>query len=256
MVEKKVEVVGLEKEVEMVGVVEVVGHYTYTLENDNKKKILSLATRRSSMAPTIRTVATYNTHQEHTVDFFGNEFTVTVTRSTSVITRWINNVQYYNHYSSSHPLVVGVGVQWTPADPEADTLQLCVGTRCLVIQLSHCDDVPDELRSFLTDPRTVYVGFWNGQDAGKLARSRHGLEIGELLDLRNYVQDSGGFGMSRCSFEEMVEECMGYQGVRLDRGISMSDWSAYELDHEQILQASVDAYVCFELGVWVRLWEY
>ncbi|CAN6921237.1 unnamed protein product, partial [Brassica oleracea] len=248
---------------------------TYTLENDNKKKILSLATRRSSMAPTIRTVATYNTHQEHTVDFFGSEFTVTVTRSSSVITRWINN-----HYSSSHPLVVGVGVQWTPAgyhpiylcdncyyaepslgsyynaDPEADTLQLCVGTRCLVIQLSHCDDVPDELRSFLTDPRTVYVGFWNGQDAGKLARSRHGLEIGELLDLRNYVQDSGGFGMSRCSFEEMVEECMGYQGVRLDRGISMSDWSAYELDHEQILQASVDAYVCFELGVWVRLWEY
>ncbi|CAN6991822.1 unnamed protein product, partial [Brassica rapa subsp. trilocularis] len=242
---------------------------TYTLEDDNKKKILSLATR-SSMAPTIRTVATYNTHQEHTVDFFGNEFTVTVTRSSSVITRWINNVQYYNRYSS-HPLVIGVGVQWTPiylcdncyyadpyynADPEADTLQLCVGTRCLVIQLSHCDDVPDELRSFLTDPRTFYVGFWNGQDAGKLARSRHGLEIEELLDLSNYVQDSVGFGMSRCSFEEMVEECMGYRGVRLDRGISMSDWSAYELDHEQILQASVDAYVCFKLGVLVRLWEY
>ncbi|CAH8356720.1 unnamed protein product [Eruca vesicaria subsp. sativa] len=229
------------------------------------------------MAPTIRTVATYNTHQKHTVDFFGNELIVTVTSTPSVITRWINNVLFHNNRFSSHPLVVGVGVQWTPAghhsnyylcdncynadpyyyaDPEADTLQLCVGNRCLIIQLSHCDHIPDELRYFLTDSGTVYVGFWNGQDARKLARSRHEVEIGELFDVRNYVQDSGGWSMSRCSFEEVVEECMGYQGVRLDRGISMSDWSLYELDHEQILQASVDAYVCYELGVWVRLWEF
>lgn len=63
--------------------------------------------------------------------------------------------------------------------------------------------------------------------------------------------------MKRCSFEAIVQECRGYhyQGVRLDPEIGRSDWSVYNLCDEQILQASLDAYVCAELGVWVRLWE-
>ncbi|CAA7016227.1 unnamed protein product [Microthlaspi erraticum] len=260
------------------------------------------------MAPTIRTVACYTTHQEHSVDFFGNELLVTVTPTASVISRWIRNVHPYNRGQySSHPLVVGVGVQWTPfgfhssppretnyygdpspgsyngdapwnscyssplpannyadpsprgeyVDPEADTVQLCVGQRCLIIQLSHCNRVPDELRGFLSDPETIFVGVRNFQDAGKLARSRHQLEIGKLWDIRNFVQDSQGGNMRRCSFEAIVQECMGYhyQGVRLDPEISTSDWSVYNLCDEQILQASLDAYVCAELGVWIRLWE-
>lgn len=284
-------------------------------------------------APTIRAVTSYNTHQEHSIDFFGNELIVDVTSTASVISSWISNVRYYDRPPySSHPFVVGVGVQWTPAsyhsnppppgsyyadpdnnyadphndyddsyyadpppnnyyadpppnsyyadpppssyyrdpstgnyyvdspprsyvDPPADTLQLCVGERCLIIQLSHCDHIPEDLRSFLTDPETTYVGVWNSQDAGKLARSVHRLEIGEILDIRNYVHDSEGRSMRSCSFGEIVEECMGYPGVRLDPGISRSDWSVYNLFDEQILQASLDVYVCSELGVWARLWE-
>ncbi|KAL9291136.1 putative ribonuclease H-like superfamily [Arabidopsis thaliana] len=227
-------------------------------------------------SPTIRTVASYNTHIEYSVDFFGDEFIVTVTWDSSVISRWIRNVLFNNRFSS-HPLVVGVGVQWTPfsyysdprpnnyyADPPpiryysdnpADILQLCVGNRCLIIQLGYCDQVPNNLRSFLADPETTFVGVWNGQDAGKLARCCHQLEIGELLDIRRYVTDSWGRSMRRSSFEEIVEECMGYQGVMLDPEISMSDWTAYDLDLDQILQASLDAYVCHQLGVWTRLWE-
>ncbi|EOA33037.1 hypothetical protein CARUB_v10016368mg [Capsella rubella] len=247
-------------------------------------------------APTIRTVACYRTHQEHSVDFFGNEFIVTVTPDSSVISRWIRDVLFNNRFSP-HPLVVGVGVQWTPftyysdpppgdyyadsppgdyytepppgdycADPPppaggyysdnpADVLQLCVGNRCIIIQLGYCDQVPNSLRSFLTDPETTFVGVWNGQDAGKLAQSCHQLEIGELVDIRRYVNDSWGRSMRGCSFEEIVEECMGYQGVRLDPEISMSDWAVFNLDHDQILQASLDAYVCHLLGVWARLWE-
>lgn len=234
-------------------------------------------------APTIRNVASYYTHQEYSVDFFGDEFIVTVTSDSSVISRWISQVLLNNRFSS-HPLVVGVGVQWTPfsyysdpppnsyyADPSsgyyahppprrhysnnpADILQLCVGNGCLIIQLSYCDQVPNSLRSFLTDPETTFVGVRNSQDARKLARSSHQLEIGELLDIR-YVNDSWGRSMRGCSFEEIVEECMGYQGVRLDPEISMSDWSVYDLDLDQILQASLDAYVCSQLGVWARLWE-
>ncbi|KAL0676068.1 hypothetical protein Bca4012_004049 [Brassica carinata] len=67
--------------------------------------------------PPIRTVAIYNTHEVHSIDFFGNEVTVTVTADASVICEWISNVHTYDCAPltySHHPLVVGVGVQWTP----------------------------------------------------------------------------------------------------------------------------------------------
>ncbi|KAL1204777.1 hypothetical protein V5N11_017386 [Cardamine amara subsp. amara] len=230
------------------------------------------------MAPTIRTIGTYATQQKYCVDFFGDELIVTVTPDPSVIGQWIHDVVFYSR-SSSHPLVVGVGVQWTPAgrysdpssgspysgsspggnyyDPPADTLQLCVGNRCIIIQLSHCNRVPNILHDFLADRDYTFVGVWNSQDARKLERSRHQLEIGELLDLRKFVTDSRGYrSLRRCSFEKIVEECMGYRGVRLDKKISRSDWSVYELCYDQIRQASIDAYVCFKLAVIDHLWEY
>ncbi|VVA97377.1 unnamed protein product [Arabis nemorensis] len=99
----------------------------------------------------------------------------------------------------SHPLVVGVGAQWTPAwyyyadsppesyysdsppesdynfSPPVDTLQLCVGNRSIVIQLSHCDRVPNILHIFIEDQETTFVGVWNSQDARKLEESKHQL---------------------------------------------------------------------------------
>ena len=67
--------------------------------------------------------------------------------------------------------------------------------------------------------------------------------------------DSQGRSLRGRSFEEIVEKCMGFRGVKLDRGISRSDWSVEYLSNDQILQVSVDAYVCFKLGVSARLWQ-
>ncbi|WZY73858.1 hypothetical protein YC2023_006098 [Brassica napus] len=91
----------------------------------------------------------------------------------------------------------------------------------------------------------------------RLARTKHQLEIGELLDVRNYftLTDWHGRSFRPRSFEEIVETCMGFRGVRLDKNISKSNWSVGYLSHDQLLQASVDAYVCFKLGVDARLWE-
>ncbi|CAE5967001.1 unnamed protein product [Arabidopsis arenosa] len=238
------------------------------------------------MAPRIRTIGIYATQKKYSVDFFGEEFTVTVTPDPSVIGQWIHDVLFHSRLSS-HPLVVGVGVQWTPSgyhpasppvsyrsdsspdsyrsdsppvfyssDPPADTLQLCVGKRCIIIQLFHCERVPQVLRNFLADRDYTFVGVWNSQDAGKLERSRHQLEIAELLDLRKYVSDSTGRRTMRgCSFEEIVEENLGHQGVRLDPQVSMSDWRVYDLGYDQILQASIDVYACCQLAILDHLWE-
>ncbi|CAA7041958.1 unnamed protein product [Microthlaspi erraticum] len=208
------------------------------------------------MVPTIRNIACCSTHRDYFVDFFGSSLIVTVTSTPSVIRKWIRSVIFHHRHSpSNHPLVVGVGVQWTPEasydDPQADTLQLCVSNRCIIIQLSHCDRVPDALRSFLTNQETTFVGVWNSQDARKLEECRHRLEMGQLLDVRRYVSVS----LRNRSFEEIVEACMGYQGVRLDPMISMSDWSVECLDVDQVCQASVEAFVCFKLGVSARIWQ-
>ncbi|XP_006299895.2 uncharacterized protein LOC17892361 [Capsella rubella] len=202
------------------------------------------------MAPRITTIGNYYTHQDYSVDFFGDELIVTVTRTPSVIRQWINKVHFFNRFTS-HPLVVGVGVYWTLLSP-ADTLQLCVGTRCIIIQLSHCDHVPYALHNFLAC--YTHVGVWNSQDAKKLEQCRHQLKIGKLLDIRKYVEGSRG-SLRGCSFEEIVEQCLGYRGVRADPEVSRSDWSVYDLCHDQILQASIDVYVCYKLGVTGRLWE-
>ncbi|KAJ4886416.1 hypothetical protein Rs2_26164 [Raphanus sativus] len=216
------------------------------------------------MAPTIKTMGEYKTQQVYFVDFFGQNLDVTQTETPSIIRRWIFNVIYRHRRSRSpHPLVVGVGVQWTPSwhfsppayDRAADTLQICVGTSILIVQLSYCKRVPNILRRFLKNPNTTFVGFWNSQDERKLKMTRHRLEIGELLDVRKYLANQEGRSLRGRSFEKIVEECMGLEGVRLDRKISKSDWSVGYLSDEQLIQASVDAYVSFELGVHNRLWQ-
>ncbi|CAL9220538.1 unnamed protein product [Arabidopsis halleri] len=211
------------------------------------------------MAPTIKTIGSFRSHQKHLIDFFGDDLIVTVTPTATVIRRWIRSVCSYNRNHSVHPLVVGIGVQWTPdssdPDPSPKTFQLCVGSRYLIIQLGDCYCLPNVLRTFLADPNTTFVGVWNGQDQRKLATCRHQLEIGKLLDIRLYVIDSRGIAMRFCSFEQIVKERLGREGVRLDPAICMSDWGVYMLSHDQVLQASIESCVCFMLAVEERLWE-
>lgn len=151
------------------------------------------------------------------------------------------------------PLVVGLGVQWTPrgSDPPPDILQLCVGTRCLIIQLSHCKYVPDVLRSFLEDQTITFVGVWNSQDNDKLERFHHQLDIWRLVHIRHYLHPL----LLSSSFETIVKVYLGHEGVTKDKELCMSNWGARSLSHDQIVQASHDVYVCCKLGVKERLWK-
>ncbi|KAJ8748931.1 hypothetical protein K2173_013367 [Erythroxylum novogranatense] len=191
-------------------------------------------------------------HRLFTVNFFGTPISVTVTSAASVVREWINATLYYRRYQLGR-LVVGMGVQWNPRngnDPPADTLQLCVGTRCLIVQLHHCDTVPLALRRFLSEERYTFVGIWNGSDAKKLMMTEHELRVHRLLDLRTYIDN-----LVRASVERIVECCLDYKGVALDKEISMSDWDDWWLTEEQVRQACVKAYVAFEIGKNWSAWE-
>ncbi|CAN1243361.1 Exonuclease 3'-5' domain-containing protein 2 [Linum perenne] len=155
-----------------------------------------------------------------------------------------------------HKLVVGLGVQWLASSSRssaASTLQLCIGSRCLLFQLRHAGSIPRFLERFLADPDITFVGVWNHSDAGRLRN--YNLQVCKLLDLRIIAAKSRGL-VNNLSMESLAEEVLGYGGVHKPSSVGMSNWDAYWLSVEQVQYACVDAVVSFLLGVRLEAWKY
>ncbi|XP_047173632.1 exonuclease 3'-5' domain-containing protein 2-like [Vigna umbellata] len=197
-------------------------------------------------------------HDFYTIDVDGDPVKVTVTSTASVVRRWITSiVNQHRRHVYLRRLVVGLGVQWSPggSDPPADTLQLCVGRRCLIFQLAHADRVPRNLRTFLNHRSHTFVGFWNHSDRRKLENSEHCLDMcRDPLDLRYFAETENDDYLVQDSVEEIVEKCLGYI-VEQRREISMSNWYRKHLSNEQIAYATVDAYCAFLVGRNSRVWN-
>lgn len=137
---------------------------TLPLPNGQKyKKSLSLSSLTAKMTITIDGEYSTSTHSLHTVNLDGTSITVTVTSKASVVRRWIHSTKVtFRPYLGR--FIVGIGVQWDPyyySDTSADTLTLCVGTRCLVYQLTQSPFVPRALRRFLQDPGNISCTLYN-----------------------------------------------------------------------------------------------
>ncbi|KAK7303661.1 hypothetical protein RJT34_14573 [Clitoria ternatea] len=197
-------------------------------------------------------------HIVYTVDLDGIEISVTVTSSPGVVRRWLSSTLYFRrYYCHLHQLVVGLGVQWTPGRrcTAPDTLQLCVGRRCLIFQLRHADTVPKILRKVLNNRDHTFVGFWNHSDRIKLEGSKHELVMcRNPLDLRVYVETEDGEKLAGARVVEIVEKCLGFQ-VEQRKDIGMSVWEDEHLSEEQVLYATVDAYCAFLIGKNIEAWE-
>ena len=80
--------------------------------------------------------------------------------------------------------------------------------------------------------------------------------IDNPIDLRLHAKSNiTGESLVSASTETIIRECLGYEGVRLEREISMSDWEALFLDDDQVLQASVDARAAFLIGKSLSAWK-
>ncbi|CAJ1963137.1 unnamed protein product [Sphenostylis stenocarpa] len=198
-------------------------------------------------------------HDIYTVEVAGDYVTVTVTSTASVVRRWLSTTLHLRrHYVLLERLVVGLGVQWTPggSDPPADTLQLCVGHRCLIFQLTQADSVPRKLRTFLNHRSHIFVGFWNRSDRRKLEYSEHSLDMSsDPLDLRYFAETETDESLVKDSVEKIVQKCLGYE-VQQRREISMSDWDRKHLSDDQVAYATVDAYCAFLVGRNSRVWNH
>ncbi|GAU50477.1 hypothetical protein TSUD_409620 [Trifolium subterraneum] len=214
--------------------------------------------------PSIVNSKSFNTHDVYTVNLNGNEIKVTVTAVSSVVRKWLQATLYLRRrYIYKNRLIVGLGVNWTPGagihDPPADTLQICIGRRCLIFQLTHATFVPKNLRDFLKNPDHIFVGFWNNSDRRKLESSDHDLKMEEdPLDMRHYAvakDPADNENLRRASVNEIVEKCLGYE-IEQSGEIARSDWNVNVLSDEQVVYASVDAYCAFCIGKNVRIWRF
>ncbi|KAK7246249.1 hypothetical protein RIF29_41111 [Crotalaria pallida] len=183
----------------------------------------------------------------YTVNLHGTHIITTVTATPSIVRKWLSTTLYHRRYDNC--FVVGLGVQWTPhGDPPAETLQLCIGHRCLIFQLCYTDRVPLKLRRFLMDPDNTFVGFWNHSDRVKLRGSLHRLEMcKDPVDLRLHVVTEYHENLSRAQTRVIVKKCLGYD-VERGNDVSKSYWRVGVLSEEQVLYACVDAHCAFLVG--------
>ncbi|GMJ12308.1 hypothetical protein like AT3G12460 [Hibiscus trionum] len=198
-----------------------------------------------------------NRFQTFTVTFFSNPIVTTVTATPSVVRNWLYRVLCL-HRTRRHKLVVGLGVQWNPSSsigpPPAATLQLCIGRQCLIFQLIHATAVPSSLRRFLADARNTFVGVWNHSDEAMLRRSKHGLQVHRLVDAREVAAERNGLS-TQMSMEKLAEIILGAGDVKKPKKIGRGAWDTHRLSSEQVY-ACVDAYVSFELGKALKVWNW
>ncbi|KAL6626299.1 hypothetical protein ACP70R_030025 [Stipagrostis hirtigluma subsp. patula] len=205
--------------------------------------------RRSAMPA----AASSNATTRLTVRFGSAAIDTTVTRDAAVADEWIRSVR-----ASSAPrgagrqLIVGLDCEWKPnyrpwTTSKVAILQLCVGTRCLVLQLFYVTRIPASLRSFLADPEVRVVGVGVGEDAAKLDDD-YGLACAAPVDLEGLCDEYlGRVGGRRLGLKGFAREVLGL-AMEKPRNVTMSNWEKHDLDVAQIQYACIDAYVSYKLG--------
>ncbi|KAI3874075.1 hypothetical protein MKW92_005829 [Papaver armeniacum] len=132
--------------------------------------------------------------------------------------------------------VIGLDIEWNSASPTSKvaTLQLCSGTRCIIIQLLHLDFIPNSLKSLLLDRSVNFVGVGITQDIAKLDRDYglkcwYGHELGPLVRQGLWYP---AIWWRRIGFADAT-----YCG----RPVNI-------LNTDQITYATIDAYASFAIG--------
>ncbi|KAI3878290.1 hypothetical protein MKW92_005379 [Papaver armeniacum] len=132
---------------------------------------------------------------------------------------------------------VGLDVKYKcdSKDNDVAILQLCHENRCLIIQLSYLDSVPNTLKRFFEDTTINFVGVGIKQVTSKLERD-YGLKCFnsvELCSLFRRIKVRGIHHNSIFELAELTAEILCVVIVK-PQGIAQSDWGVRVLTSEQV----------------------
>lgn len=190
------------------------------------------------------------------ISFCGKIIETTVTSTTSVAENWLLKIRSLH---SAQILIVGLNCKWKPhpipsLSGKIATLQLCVDTKCLILQLLYMDCIPLSIKNFLSDPNVVFVGIEVEEIMSKL-KNEYGLCIKKKIDVRTLAKLH--FPIS-CLGKPGLK-VLAYQLLRLrpwkPKKVCMNNLESGFLDTELTKFACIDAYVSCAIGTKLLLEE-
>lgn len=165
-----------------------------------------------------------DSHNLFDVTFDSEEPILTLlTTSPSMVDDWISETLAIR----TPPLIVGLDIEWRPNNRSYDnpvaTLQLCIGRRCLILQLIHTPEIPKSLFEFLENESYTFVGVGIDEDAEKLTCD-YGLKVGKRVDLRNLAESVTGRGdLKNAALKRLGKEVLGKE-IEKPKRVTLSRW--------------------------------
>lgn len=182
------------------------------------------------------------------VSFAGKFIETTVTDKASVAEEWVRDIcSTYN----GKRIIVGLDYEWKPnysrfTTSKTATLQLCVDTKCLILQLIYMDCIPQSIKSFLKDSNFTFVGVEVGDDVLKL-RNDYGLNCSRTADIQELAICRWPGRFRRPGLKDLASEVMGLFMPK-PKHVCLSNWQSRVLDNQQIEYACIDAYASYWIG--------
>lgn len=143
--------------------------------------------------------------------------------------------------------LVAFDVKCIPSYNGAALLILCVGNRCLIVQLYCIDSFPESIKKFLNDKSVCFVGVGVKEKVEKLRHwpqmcgCKTGVEVGHLAARVLKKPNLDG-----CDLDELGNEVGLFYGE--PKSVAFSDWTARVFSHEQVKHAIYDAYASYRIA--------
>ncbi|KAI3909631.1 hypothetical protein MKW98_014048 [Papaver atlanticum] len=227
---------------------------------DDKKKSDQMSSRSNVAEDKVSSIELddkSSTHQTYNVVLFHENkdkkpVRTTVTHSASVVDQWIASV-YTDFRNKLKNLVVGLDIEWSRKSRDGYSrnkvavLQLCFSTRCLIFQISRCDEIPESLADFLSNESFIFVGAGIDGDAHKLWVD-YGLYVGRTEEvgtlaaykLTKTFLDYRNSGLYNAGLKNLAKDVLGLE-LPKERKIQTSNWNVGFLNEQQIEYACLDA---------------
>ncbi|CAN8311018.1 unnamed protein product [Cochlearia groenlandica] len=187
----------------------------------------------------------------HLIQFQKRLIETTVTNKDSIAKKWILTVR--STYQEDPTVIISLNSKTNPQDDtNTETLQLCVNTKCLILQLLHMNTKVLECLSdlFRRDERFVFVGIDIAKTMLRLNKVTT-ISVKKVVDVRDLVKVNYPFSYglrSRLGLKVMAYELLGFDSWKPKRKLCLKDLGNEVLDEELVKYLCVDAYVCYEIG--------
>ena len=173
----------------------------------------------------------------------------TVTDKASITEEWVDEIHFA--HANDSMVVVGLDVEWRPhlirsMSNKSATLQLCIDTKCLILQLFYMDEIPQSLKNFLLNPIFTFVGVEVEDDILKL-RNEYGLDCSKSADIRSAAMKKWPGRFRRPGLKDLAMDVLGLH-MKKPKHVCMSNWEAKVLNENQIEYACIDAYASYKIA--------